>query len=88
MMAGGKKRCPQRGGGGSVGELRTGTGFAEAKLSKVLPRSERSLALVRMTELGLVLLSTKKIRCGVELPTGGDMGVACSGGLGAVASLY
>jgi hypothetical protein len=46
------------------------------------------LASVRMTELGFVLLSTKKIRCGVELPTGGDMGVACSGGLGAVASLY
>src|SRR4029077_5032265 len=30
----------------------TGTGFACAKLSEVLPRSERSLASVRMTELG------------------------------------
>src|SRR6202795_2128684 len=30
--------------------LGTGTGFACAKLSEVLPRSERSLATVRMTE--------------------------------------
>jgi len=30
--------------------LGTGTGFAFAKLSEVLPRSERSLATVRMTE--------------------------------------
>ena len=59
-----------------------------AKLSEVLSLQRALLALVRMTELGFVLLSTKKIRCGVELPTGGDMGVACSGGLGAVASLY
>ena len=28
----------------------TGTGFAGAKLSEILPRSERSLAMVRMTE--------------------------------------
>ena len=28
----------------------TGTGFADAKLSEVLPRSERSLATVRMTD--------------------------------------
>jgi len=28
----------------------TGTGFAFAKLSEVLPRSERSLATVRMTD--------------------------------------
>src|SRR6266446_1362589 len=30
--------------------LGTGTGFAGAKLSEVLPRSERSLATVRMTQ--------------------------------------
>jgi hypothetical protein len=30
--------------------LGTGTGFAFAKLSEVLPRSERSLATVRMTD--------------------------------------
>src|SRR3984957_18965068 len=30
--------------------LGTGAGFAGAKLSEVLPRSERSLATVRMTE--------------------------------------
>ena len=30
--------------------LGTGTGFAVAKLSEVLPRSERSLATVRMTD--------------------------------------
>jgi hypothetical protein len=30
--------------------LGTGTGFAFAKLSEVLPRSERSLASVRMTQ--------------------------------------
>ena len=30
--------------------LGTGTGFAGAKLSEVLPRSERSLASVRMTD--------------------------------------
>jgi hypothetical protein len=66
----------------------TGTGFAARSCPRSFHFSERSLASVRMTELGLVLLSTKKIRCGVELPTGGDVGVACSGGLGAVASLY
>jgi hypothetical protein len=31
--------------------LGTGTGLACAKLSEVLPRSERSLATVRMTDL-------------------------------------
>ena len=30
--------------------LGTSTGFAGAKLSEILPRSERSLATVRMTE--------------------------------------
>ena len=34
--------------------LGTGTGFAGAKLSEVVARSERSLAPVRMTDLALV----------------------------------
>ena len=39
--------------------LGTGTGFAGAKLSEVLPRSERSLASVRMTEkLGGLVFSS------------------------------
>ena len=37
-------------GGRRIRRLGTGTGFAFAKLSEVLPRSERSLAPVRMTD--------------------------------------
>jgi hypothetical protein len=60
--------------------LGTGTGFAGAKLSEVLPRSERSLATVRMTErmcdavevLGLLVLAQL---AAVILVAGGETGV-------------
>ena len=53
--------------------LGTGTGFANAKLSKVLPRSERSLATVRMTDFSRApfgqddgLLSRCLLRSGLQ----------------------
>jgi hypothetical protein len=44
--------------------LGTGTGFACAKLSEVLPRSERSLATVRMTDfLDEEIRNRYRLRC-------------------------
>ena len=63
MMAGGKKRYPQSGGGASVGELGTGAGFAVRSCPRSFRFSERSIALVRMTKARL------ELPCGLCFPS-------------------